>query len=53
MGSFLAIISLAAAPYWANNFTDKAFAGNSAITPAESCVPSDNRNNGVNLCRAQ
>ncbi|MEY3369988.1 MAG: hypothetical protein RLZZ361_658 [Cyanobacteriota bacterium] len=44
---------LAAAPFFANNSTARAFAGNSAITSAESCVPSDNRNNGVKLCRAQ
>lgn len=53
MGSLITAFAIVSAPYLANNSTAKAFAGNSAITSAESCVPSDNRKNGVNLCRAQ
>jgi|NOAtaT_5_FD_contig_61_3038336_length_449_multi_2_in_0_out_0_1 hypothetical protein len=50
MTSIVALV-LAAAPYWANNFTDKAFDGNSAITPATSLGPS-NRKIAEKLCAA-
>ena len=51
MGSLFTALAIVSAPYLANNSTAKAFASNSAITPATSLGPS-NREVAVKLCAA-
>ena len=50
MSPIVALV-LAAAPFFANNSTARAFAGNSAITHAKS-LGSSNREFAENLCAA-
>ena len=51
MGSVLTVFAFAVAPFVANNSTARAFASNSAITPATSLGPF-NRKIAEKLCAA-